>query len=191
MLSENAGLSHRPPMSWTCYTPAGAESAGRSNISTAPGVRAVDFYMVDGGSTTHFGHRRWILNSTVDTIGLGSTDFGPSCMDLIGGSGSSEHLWIAWPPPGVFPEEALSTVNRSGWTIQSNEFSFESAGVSVTSGGMTLPITVAPLLLNLGSIYAVSFVPDGWTPQAGRTYRVTVSGTTVPIEYDIQVEACP
>src|SRR5689334_15274400 len=63
IMSANAALSHSPPVSWACYTPAGAAGAGSANIALGLyGVGAIDAYMDDSGSNNAaVGHRRWLL----------------------------------------------------------------------------------------------------------------------------------
>jgi hypothetical protein len=39
--------------------------------------------------------------------------------------------------------------------------------------------------------YAIRFNPSGWTTQAGRTYAVSVTGISTPINYSVQVVDCP
>ena len=46
MMYSNQMLSHAPPTSWKCYTAAGADTAGHSNLAWGNGaVRALNGYM--------------------------------------------------------------------------------------------------------------------------------------------------
>jgi hypothetical protein len=56
---------------------------------------------------------------------------------------------------------------------------------------MDLAVTVTTLSPGYGSMYAIRFNPSGWTTAAGKTYHVAVSGTSTPIEYDVEVVNCP
>lgn len=193
MMDANNALSHTPPASWACYSDAGAEAAGRSNIATTPGVQAVDLYMVDPGNETTMGHRRWILSNSIGPTGLGSTsDY--SCMWTLYGRGNVGKTWMAWPPPGPFPYGAVKpswkSIDQTGWTLQSDSINLAGAQVSVTESGQTLAVQTSQLLGGYGSRYAIKFIPQGWTISAGRTYAVRVTGITSPISYDVQVVAC-
>ncbi|MFO0571882.1 MAG: CAP domain-containing protein, partial [Polyangiaceae bacterium] len=193
MMHANGQLSHSPPANWKCYTAAGAGAAGKSNIATAPAVEAIDLYMIDPGNTTTIGHRRWILSNSLGPIGIGSTS-AYSCLQVIGGSGAANKAWTAFPPPGDVPLELWSvswtSLDQTGWTIQSDSISLSNAQVTVTDAGANKPVTVTPLSSGYGSSYAIRFNPQGWTAQAGHTYSVNVTGTSQPISYQVKVVAC-
>ncbi|MBL8920047.1 MAG: CAP domain-containing protein [Myxococcaceae bacterium] len=199
MMDANNQLSHSPPASWTCYSASGAQAAGRSNICSTRAVRCIDMYMSDFGNATTIGHRRWFLSNQLGPIGIGGTT-GGSCHHVIGGSGTSTKPWLAYPPPGPVPLEAIAipgnpSVDSTGWTVQSyaSTWSLVGATVTVTEGGQNRPVTVTQLGDNYGSRYAIRFNPVGWTTQAGRTYDVTVSAPALstPITYSVQVVSCP
>lgn len=193
LMHANGKLSHTPPTTWTCYNATGAAAAGKSNIASTAGVKAVDLYMADPGNATTMGHRRWILNNALGPIGLGSTS-GYSCMHVIGGSGSGNKAWTAFPPPGPVPAElftaAYASVDSTGWTIQSDSINLATAQVSVSSGGTKLTTTVAQLQGGYGSKYAIAIRPQGWTSTAGKTYDVSVTGISQAISYSVQVVSC-
>ncbi len=194
MMHANGMLSHDPPMSWTCYSADGAEAAGKSNISTGPAVLSVDLFMVDpgAGNAATLGHRRWILSNSLGPIGIGGTSVA-SCMWVIGGSGDAAKEFVAWPPPGTFPLQAVAPIwtgiDETGWSIQSDSIDLSGAQVTVTRDGTELPVTVTQLLPGYGSQYAISMIPEGWTTEVG-TYRVEVSGVPTPISYDVTVVDC-
>ena len=193
MMTANDDLSHEPPGSWTCYSADGAEAAGNSNIAGAPGVFAVDMYMVDSGNPTTLGHRRWILSNSIGPTGLGSTD-AYSCMWTLGGSNDVGAEWTAWPPPGPFPfaasELPWTNMDETGWSVQSDTIDLGGAQVEITAGGETLPVTVTPLLGGYGSESAISMIPQGWVMTAGTTYHVRIDGVGQTIEYDVEVVDC-
>jgi uncharacterized protein YkwD len=195
MMTANDALSHTPPMSWDCYSSLGYMGANTSNISSGPGVSSVLLYMVDNGNETTFGHRRIILSNELGPIGLGSAgEDGSSCMQNIGGTGKAGKAWMAWPPPGPFPMQAYSdgwsSLDETGWSIQSKDIDLTEAKVTVTSGGQARPVTVEQLTGNYGGAKAIRIVPDGWEGAAGSTYAVSVSGTSTPIAYEIQLIDC-
>ncbi len=193
MMTANGTLNHFPPTNWTCYSADGANAAGSSNLATTPGVQAVDLYMVDPGNPTTMGHRRWILSNSFGPTGLGSTD-SYSCMWAFG-SGNAGKSWMAWPGPGIFPAQAVnpswSSIDQTGWTLQSDSINLDGAQVTITMDGSTnRPVTITHLGANYGSSYAISMVPQGWTTQAGHTYHVAVTGVTPAISYDVEVVDC-
>jgi hypothetical protein len=196
MMDANNMLSHTPPTTWLCYTALGAMGANTSNISGGPGVSSVDLYLIDTGNETTFGHRRIVLSNQLGPIGLGSTGTGgASCMQNIGGTGNAGKPWLAWPPPGAFPLQAYQTSARSslsmtGWSFQSDKMNLANAQVTITSGGVTMPITLSQLTGNYGGNTAIRMLPMGWTAAAGQTYTVTVTGITTPISYDVQIVSC-
>ncbi len=193
MMDANNSLSHTPPSSWQCYTATGAGSAGKSNIATTRGVAAVDLYMADPGNSTTIGHRRWILSNSLGPIGLGTTS-SYSCMQVIGGSGNAGKPYVAFPPGGEVPIQmftaSYTSLDSTGWTIQSDSISLSGAQVTVTDAGAAKPVTVTQLQSGYGSTHAIRFNPQGWTTQAGHTYSVSVSGTSQPISYDVKVVSC-
>lgn len=193
MMQANSALDHTPPTSWKCYTAAGASAAGKSNLATAPAVSAIDMYVADPGNATTVGHRRWILSNSLGPIGVGSAS-SYSCLMVIGGSGNAGKPWIAFPSPGPFPVQAFkasfSSVDSTGWTIQSDSINLSGAQVTVTDGGTNMPVTVAVLQGGYGSSYAIRFNPQGWTSQAGHSYAVSVTGISQPISYTVDVLAC-
>ncbi len=193
MMDAANDLDHYPDPSWPCYTADGASAAGSSCIASGPAVTAVDMYMADWGNTTTMGHRRWILSNGLGPVGIGSTT-SYSCLWVIGGSGSGGNDWTAFPTPGYFPIQAMDTgyvsVDDTGWTVQSDSIDLAQAQVTVTSGGAPRPVSVVQLLGGYGSTDAINILPDGWTAQAGETYHVSVSGTSPPIEYDVQMVDC-
>lgn len=192
----NGSLSHNPPMEWMCWNDEGSKAAGRCNISSGPGVSSVDGYMIDPGNPTTIGHRRWILSNSFGPTGLGSTDR-HSCMMTFGNSRAGKP-WMAWPSPGIIPIQATvmgqgqwsQKIDMTGWTVQSDMINLSSAQVTVTSGGMPMPVTVTQLMGGYGSRYAFRFNPMGWSTEAGKTYSVAVTGIPQPINYDVQIVDC-
>lgn len=192
MMAANGTLSHTPPPDWACYAADGAEGAGNSNIASAPAVSAIDLYMIDPGNPDTIGHRRWILSNSIGPTGIGSTDQS-SCLWTLGGSGNAGAPWIAYPPPGPFPLEGTTigwtSLDETGWTIQSDTIDLASAQVEVTRDGETLAMQHVPLLGGYGSSFAVSLIPMGWQHAVG-DYHVRVDGISETIEYDVQIVDC-
>jgi Cysteine-rich secretory protein family len=193
MMDANNTLSHTPPDTWDCYTADGDDGAGHSNIATTPGVEAVGLYMIDPGNPSTLGHRRWILSNSLGPVGLGTTN-SYSCMYVLGGSGDSVNEWTAWPPPGEFPIEAVSSyfssIDQTGWSVQSDYIDLSSAVVEVRNNGSVKPVDVTVLSGGYGSVWAISFIPDGWTTEADNTYSVKITGVATEISYNVEVVDC-
>jgi hypothetical protein len=200
IMKANNQLSHTPPNTWTCWTQEGSKAASSCNISSGPGVSSVDGYMIDDGNPTTIGHRRWILSNSIGPTGLGSTD-GASCMWTMGSQRVGKP-WLAWPAPGAIPLQAItvsmyggfykSSLDTTGWTFQSDTINLSEAKVAVTANGESLKVTVTPLLSGYGSYSnsAIRFSPDGWQTTAGKTYAISVTGISTPINYQVQVVDC-
>ena len=81
MFAANGQLSHTPPASWNCYTAAGADAAGKSNIYLGLGnglsYRRNDDILigwltdVENLTMGSIGHRRWLLYPFLSTIAYG------------------------------------------------------------------------------------------------------------------------
>ena len=195
MMRANNMISHMPPTTWLCYTAAGADGASNSNVSSGPAVSSVDLYMTDPGNPTTIGHRRWLLSNSLGPIGIGGTDRS-SCLWTLTGTGKAGKPWMAWPPAGIVPVQAVFAggtkggADTTGWTVESDSINLANAQVTVTVDGTNMPVTVAQLLGGYGSKYAISFIPMGWTTQPNKTYSVAITGITTPISYTVQTITC-
>jgi hypothetical protein len=197
MMRANGQVSHFPPTDWDCYSDAGAEAAGKSNLYQLPAVPGVDGWILDPGNPDTLGHRRWILSGKLGPIGIGSAG-NASCLWVGDGFGADDHAWTAWPPPGPAPidvfrlprEIALESLDETGWSIQSDTIGLERGRASIRSQGRELRVTQTTLEQGYGSMYALRIVPDGWRAEAGRTYSVRVDGIEPPVEYDVEVVTC-
>jgi hypothetical protein len=194
LMQHAAGyLNHYPQPSAPCYTEGGASAAGSSNLAGTSSVDAVFLYMDDPGNSTTLGHRRWILSNSLGPIGVGSTN-SYSCMWVIGGSGSGSNRWTAWPPPGLFPLQAVdaswSSVDDNGWSVQSDSINLANAQVSVRVGEVNKPVSVTNLAAYYGSTYAISIIPQGWESQPGATYSVDITGISEAISYEVTMVDC-
>lgn len=141
MMAAEGGLDHDPAPTWACYTAAGADSAGDSNLALGVnGIEAIDAYMQDpGGSNTEVGHRRTILYPQLQEVGTGDVDRGPSNAPSNVLHVFDDNLWasrpevretrdfVAWPPSGYVPAEA--TWGR--WSFSLYRADFSAANVTV------------------------------------------------------------
>jgi uncharacterized protein YkwD len=182
MMDAAGALSHYPDTSWPCYTSAGANAAGSSNLYLGrTGAEAMRGYMVDPGSNnTAVGHRRWLIDPWQVTMGSGSTTkanslyvFGPRTAP-----GPDTPEWLSWPTPGYFPLQLDPASGNSRWSLSArdNTTTFTAATVSVSSNGVPIPVTVQPIAVGYGPNTIVwEFLP-GYAPGLrDRRYDVTVA----------------
>ncbi|MFC4161481.1 CAP domain-containing protein [Chitinimonas lacunae] len=193
MMAANRSLSHNPPTSWKCYSAAGAEGAGKSNIylgSFGPG--AISGYILDpGGGNSAVGHRRWVLYPQTRFMGVGDVDGAVSGM-------SSNALWVqdgnawsvrpavrddfvAWPPKGYVPYQTV----YPRWSLSYPKADFSAARVSMTENGQPMATQLEPLANGYGEntlVWLPGNYRDGsrWQkPAADTVYRVTVDNVLV------------
>lgn len=199
MMDANNALNHSPPPTWKCNSAGGTEAAGKSNICSGRAVKCIDLYMSDFGNETTIGHRRWFLSNQLGPVGIGGTP-GGSCHWVFEGTGAAGKPWLAYPPPGPVPLESihipgLPSVDTTGWTVQSyaGAYNLTNATATVKENGVVKPVVTSNLGANYGSSFAIKFVAQGWTTQAGKSYEVTISGGSLPnpIVYTVQPLACP
>jgi uncharacterized protein YkwD len=193
LMHANRELEHEVPASWSCWSSASASAAGLSNLATTASVRAIDLYMTDQG-IRELGHRRWILSNTLGPIGVGSTS-SYSCLHVISGDGRADARWVAWPPPGEVPIQALYMAtwldtDAAGWSVQSDFVDLRRGEVSVTRAGEPLAIETWVLAQGYGSTFGLGIRPLGWRSEVGETYDVIVSGVSEPIEWSFTVVDC-
>jgi uncharacterized protein YkwD len=184
MMAANGELSHSPTRYWRCSTPEGIAGAGRSNLSMgATAARAVTGYMHDDGSNNQaVGHRTWLLQPGLASIGIGST---PSTNAIAVFGEGVEYLHpapeaiIRWPNAGSFP----TGLTPSRWSLtttaalQGDPAGWDKASVTITKAGRiwTAPVIHRDEVL----VWYMDDTTPGW-------YHVRVSaGTTY--EYDVDV----
>ena len=195
LMRANESISHDPPRSWACWSEDAAQAARRSSLSTGELVSSIGGFVVDPGARNAetLGHRRFMLGNRFGPTGLGGTDRG-ACLWAVGTSELDEP-WTAWPGPRAFPLQAMSdafgrSLDETGWSLQSDRIDLGSAQVTVSAGGASLPVSVTRLRANVGSRYALRFNPIGWHTEPGKTYAVSVTGASEPIDYEVQVVDC-
>ena len=191
-----SGNPHAPPSSSKCYTPEGGATAGQSNIAWGSGhpAQAIDQFMEDGGNDTTMGHRRWILNPPLGPIGIGYWEGGgkygnAECLRVFGSSGGGPTpSWVSIPTAGFAPIETAGWT----WTFHGSLGGIADATASVlrVDDNMALPVTMKKLSQGYAQ-ETTSWVPNGWKAEAGKTYRVTVSGLAGGnVVYDVKPVTC-
>jgi uncharacterized protein YkwD len=184
IMSANKSLSHVPPRSWRCWTRAGAEAAGHSNLAlsypriTAGG--AIMQYMDDTGSNNKVaGHRRWIMYPPTLKMGNGTTTTS-NALWIFGGASSASRPnpdWVSWPTTGFFPAP-LEPHGR--WSLSSGASGarFGQARVHVeTASGVVKQVHAYRVASGYGMPTIVFRVKS--VPRVG-TLRVTVRGIRLP-----------
>ena len=181
MMQAAGAISHTPGNSWPCYTAAGAEGAGNSNLSQgSAAARAVDSYMEDPGDGNSFaGHRRALLFPRASTLGTGST----SSYNALWTNGAvvarpSGVDWIAWPSAGFVPKSLV----KPRFSLSSNAMpaaDYSNAAVTVKVGSTALPVSVHPPVNGYGDntlTWEVT-LPSGFaTGTADVKFDISVSG---------------
>jgi predicted small secreted protein len=186
---------HAPPTTVKCYTAEGAQGAGMSNIAWGNGpADSIDQYVEDSGNETTMGHRRWIVNPPLGPVGIGYWEGGgmygsAQCLAVFGSSGQGPNpAWVAVPNQGFTP----LTVASWTWTFSSDIAGVPTADIAVVrvDDNTSLPVNVIELQQGFAQ-GAISWEPMGWTVEANKTYRVTVSGlTSGDVTYDVKPVAC-
>ncbi len=177
MMSANSSLSHAPPTTWACYSAAGADAAGHSNLALgASGPRTIGLYMADGGIPS-LGHRRWVLYPPQTAIGTGDTSNANSLW-VLGASGARPATpnSVAWPAAGFVPYQLIPS--SIAWSFSMDGANFASTSVTVTKVGTgNVPVTRAVLDVGYGD-NTISFMP---------TTGVWPYATTGDTSFDVQI----
>jgi hypothetical protein len=182
MMQANNALSHFPPKNWKCYTKAGADAAGHSDIALgAAGPAAIALYMSDPGSNNlAAGHRRWIIYPRQKVMGTGDTSVANDLWVLAPFRSTTPKgtpTWQAWPNAGFFPRE-LEPAGR--WSLTATDgSSFAHAKVAVSGpGGTRMGLTKYPDYPGYGDNTLVWQLKKPPPPSATglRRYTVRVTG---------------
>jgi hypothetical protein len=188
---------HSPPQSSSqCWTQEGASAAGASNLAWGASHPAgsINQFMEDNGNLDTMGHRRWILNPPLDPVGIGFWSGGGTygsgtCLMVFGSSGSGPSpSWTALPNQGYTPIQ----LTQWPWTFHGSLSGIASASISVlrVEDSTPMPVTVHTLSQGYGPT-SIAWTRDGWSAQAGMTYRVTVSGLSGgDVVYDVKPVQC-
>jgi hypothetical protein len=190
------GSPHAPPASSKCYTPEGGGAAGESNIAWGSGspAQAIDQFMEDNGNSTTLGHRRWILNPPLGPVGIGYWQTGglygnAECLIVFGGSGGGPNPpWTSIPVAGFAP---LVTAQWT-WSFHGSLSGIANATITMLRVDDNTPLAVNVQTLSQGyGQDCISWTPNGWAVEAGKTYRVTVGGLGGgDVQYDVKPVVC-
>jgi hypothetical protein len=205
MMIAEGNLSHAPPPTWACYTAAGADTAGASNLALGnAGPSAVRAYVQDSGTfNTPVGHRRWILFPLQGDIGTGSNDG----VNIFQGANDLYVLavanWVsrpplpievAWPPAGFVPYQVV----YDRWSLSLN--TDPNANYAAATVTMTRTIDGSPVTTSIVSTTdsfgdkTVVWEPSGLVMGQGMedlTVTVTVANignsSTTSVTYDVTI----
>lgn len=194
----NGSTVHNPPPSYTCYTADGATSAGVSNIAYSPVhfIDAMELWIADTSNSTDLGNRRSIFRRELNPIGIGLYQGGTlgsaACLQrtTVTTTIGDTPDFVAYPPPGFVPIQLANHIWSFSWPMLSTKTPI-AAKVVRASDNANLAVNVATLLVNSPWEDAISIRPNGWSPAAGETYRVTVTASTLTWTYDIKPVTCP
>ena len=205
IMAANADLSHFPSQSWSCWTQAGYDGAGSSNLHMSwysapldpkPPSEAVVGFLIDW-DVPSLGHRRWLLDPFLPSVSWGAAGgYSPAGGDwpyvwagilqvMKDGAPSLFGLdldFVAYPV-GDYPAEWF----EAGWYLSFSALvdkgsSWGNADVSYASAQLKVSGPSGPL-----SVYDVSYSDEyyglpnhlQWRVsglQAGVTYTVEING---------------
>lgn len=191
MMSANRQLSHTPTSNWLCYSTAGAEAAGKSNIGIGQsGPKAIaEGYLRDPGSNNAVvGHRRWMLYPQTQVMGIGNV--APTTTNGLAASAvwvqdgrfgstrpSVRDDFVAWPPKGFVPY----TTVYPRWSFSYPNADFSSSSVTMTENGVPIATRNEAPANGYGENtlvwFPANYIDDmQWAkPNADTTYSVTVN----------------
>ncbi len=202
IMHAKGSLSHYPSKSWKCYTASGKKGANTGNLFGGKGFSlnnsavSVNAYMTDYGSGNEVvGHRRWIMNPKVKTIGVGTTSSFNS-IKVIGTTNHSRYANPAWVnfPNANFSPAQLEPQGR--WSITKPHADFAKAKIKVydVTAKKWLNVKKHPIA-NGYAAFQVSNVSTDVKKVIGkstvRSYKVYVSNVKVKskvISYSYQVK---
>lgn len=167
-------LSHSPGPGWPCYSPQGADGAGRSNLFLGrSGASAMVGYVDDDGIDS-LGHRRWLLNSQSTVFGSGSTAT-TNALYVVTGAGAPSRSW-SWPPAGWVP-----------WQWIFKDWSLAIAGVpgqdvSVANPQVSVTIDGAP-----AAVSQITTLGGGYGSAETLRWQVEIPRTLTAADHTVQV----
>lgn len=173
--------SHKPPSSWNCYTQKGAQGSGASNLSWGVSNPAdtISQYMSDA-RTPSLGHRLWCISPGLAKAGIGmATGSGryrvASCLYVFSRSSGPTVDFVAYPPPGYVPLQAMGVGSRHSildWSFNSTKYKVSSlTSVTLIRKSDGEKQTIKPRRIGgFGQPSGLSFRPR--FPKAGETYTV-------------------
>lgn len=203
IMATNNALSHDPPPTWTCWTAAGANAAGSSNLLggvsspylTYEDDNAILAEWLIEGDGDEIGHRRWMLDPWLDQTTLGRVTavleggvrMDSVVMKVFDFPGETERRagrpyipdYVAWPQ-GDYPAQFFSPHARLSFSVSEDpdamtHVDFSEAQVAISDGQQSLPVRDRRWdNEGYGVANCLSWRVDGLA--SGRTYSVTITG---------------
>lgn len=140
VMAAAGDLSHEPGESWPCYSEDAYTGASHSNLFLGVfGVDAIDGYIEDFGSDNlPVGHRRWILDPTLASIGTGDTRRSNALFVINDEINEDAPVrepdgFVMWPPRGHVPRAQI----YERWSVSHASADFSGATVTVFHDGRT------------------------------------------------------
>ena len=139
LMAANGTITHTPPSTWVCYTAEGAEHreqvelVGRRRHLVGGRVHDRSRQPYDDRSPPldpleHAGQRRvWLRRPLLVPV--------PTLASAAGRRQGLGRLASAWADTDSGDGHALTSIDSTGWTVQSDTIPLASAQVAVTSGG--------------------------------------------------------
>ena len=183
-LMQTIAFGHSFPTDTACYTDAANEAAGASMIALGFGSAADTFegYMFEPIST-NMAHRKICLGVSRDNVNLGFYNSG-SCARYAGGDADpSPPAILAVPNPGITP----LGMTQSVWSLHQ-------VGDPLPLGDVVLSNEATSEVLPTVQHHVYegmnTWTLDGWFPEAGTTYRVTLSDGAATLTYTVTPVSC-
>jgi hypothetical protein len=196
IMRGRGSLTHAPAPSDPCYTAAGDEGAGSSNLGAgfASLAASVDAYIGDSGVSS-LGHRRWLLHPAYAEGGFGIVEGGSygfwSGQWVFGFGADPAPAFVAYPAPGPFPLGAL----RGHWSFAIDRASFASATVRVVRLGDNRDMTVSGVYQPANGYGLNTLAWDVAGVAAGQDFEVTIDGVGAAPQstyvYVTRLASCP
>jgi hypothetical protein len=191
MMSLNVNLSHTPPPDWECYSKAGSDGAGSSNLALGyVGTDAIShgYLRDDGVNNFPVGHRRWILYPQTQMMGTGDIpphDQNPPANALwvidhehyFDPRPATRDEFVAWPPPGYVPFQVV----YPRWSFSHPQADFSKATVTMTRAGQGVNVKILPVVTGSGENTLVWEPQMSFTnpPAADTRYVITVGNVLI------------
>lgn len=105
---------------------------------------------------------------------------------------------FGYVPYDIFFDGYSQSLDKTGWSLQSEFLDFTDANVLVTDlNGTELPVDACVLVPYHGSTFAMAFRPIGWETKPDGTYNVHIdgaisisSGNNTPFDYTVMATDC-
>ena len=147
----------------------------------------------DSSNITRLGHRRWLLDPTLTTVGMGYVEQRATTKVTDGvytkWTGPD---YVTWPSQGVFPMELFNENLAWSCSVNPNVYINGQNALTVTvtdqngnrwskqasNGEINTDFVILDSTIGYGGAPAVIFRPTGLEYRAGGTYTVEISGLT-------------